>query len=777
MQKMDINMATYDDLVQIKGIGDRTATKILYARKAAGGKLSYHRFARLRLANSMIIKQLFSFSDNLGDEREASRSPEVDHSTHKGVSPSSEVDYSTHMDVLPAPEVDITTHMDSLHAPEVDHTTLKSVSPPDIHEGMDLEGAVGGIPPREIPEHSLRALPKKLDVSQHQHGAIHKKPMPRPHGVPPVTPRTPGPKEVETSVPPVMDPVQLALQNLSMLVQEGRKQDQQTFAKQFDNFSRQLREERAENRKKIAELQKESEKDRQMFQKEIKSLREQQAKMVLPKPVPDLPTYEEFHKADVQQEVETALEFDQQIEETQERLEQLSLEKRERLANFRASRSGPPVGIKQPSNNQGYNAPRRDSYYDPSFTPRVNSGQFPNDGRDSRHADAMSGLYDPIQPTQGSYMDDFEDQGFINPVQQGPTRRNFGSGRHSTPREGTERTSEKSLPKLSKYDGKSQWKSFYMQFETHAYLKNWTIDEKLFHLRLNMKDDALDFVSCQPMTVKRNFPLIVEKLERRFGKKDLPETLRSQFAHIKQKIDEPLEEWAERVQRLAQDAFAELPETFMDEQIIQRFCQGIVEKETAQYASDCHPRTIEEALRLVKAHVHNSRAIFGSRKPAVRNISTDGHCCNAVRTLNCDNNSDMWSCSSHQTCQEEVNNADLNPSVRALRSQGNPLDKKFKTLEECFQNNFDKLFKLLSSQRSAPRDRSYSPPPSPSRSRVCYKCKQEGHFANNCTATGILKNSPSSPGSPSRLDNQSTAPKNRVAFNTNSPLNKNRSDV
>ena len=176
------------------------------------------------------------------------------------------------------------------------------------------------------------------------------------------------------------------------------------------------------------------------------------------------------------------------------------------------------------------------------------------------------------------------------------------------------------MSKLPKYDGTGHWKSFYKQFQTYAYLHGWTDEEKINNLCLCLKDKALDFFVYQPPAVMYNFDLIVQKMEKRFGKKDLPQTLRLQFHQMKQKVDEGLEEWAERVQRLALEAYADLPDHFMTQEMIRKFCQGCADKDTAQYAADRNPATLEHALQIVKTHIENSKAIYGNRKP-VRQLS------------------------------------------------------------------------------------------------------------------------------------------------------------
>ena len=181
-------------------------------------------------------------------------------------------------------------------------------------------------------------------------------------------------------------------------------------------------------------------------------------------------------------------------------------------------------------------------------------------------------------------------------------------------------TATSSLPILPWYDGSGHWKSFYVQFRTYSQLKSWDEQEKLDNLCLCLKDKALDYYVIQTESAHLIFAEVVEKMEHRFGKRDLPETLRAQFYQMKQNVDEPVEEWVERVQRLALEAFITLPEDYMDAEIVRRVCQGCADKRTAQYDADRNPKTIDEALQLIKAHLQNCKAIFGSRKAAVHQL-------------------------------------------------------------------------------------------------------------------------------------------------------------
>ncbi|KAH3781670.1 hypothetical protein DPMN_159571 [Dreissena polymorpha] len=64
---------------------------------------------------------------------------------------------------------------------------------------------------------------------------------------------------------------------------------------------------------------------------------------------------------------------------------------------------------------------------------------------------------------------------------------------------------------------------------------------------------------------------VIDKLERRFGHRELPETVRVTFSSARQGEEESVDDWADRVLTLALKAIRDLPEENMVQQSILGF--------------------------------------------------------------------------------------------------------------------------------------------------------------------------------------------------------------
>lgn len=111
-------------------------------------------------------------------------------------------------------------------------------------------------------------------------------------------------------------------------------------------------------------------------------------------------------------------------------------------------------------------------------------------------------------------------------------------------------------------------------------------------------------------------------MKRRFSKKEKASSARRQFQFVRQGDTESLEEFTERVQFLTIDGFHHNTSDIMDQIGIEAFLRGCREKEAARYIIEGNPKSINEALKWIKASMANSRAIYFPRSPVQQNRST-----------------------------------------------------------------------------------------------------------------------------------------------------------
>ncbi|KAH3844511.1 hypothetical protein DPMN_086769 [Dreissena polymorpha] len=169
-------------------------------------------------------------------------------------------------------------------------------------------------------------------------------------------------------------------------------------------------------------------------------------------------------------------------------------------------------------------------------------------------------------------------------------------------------------PKALRYDGKTSWLSFKRKFESFQRVMNWSEDECKDYLLWSLEGKALDFFTITTTENERySFRRLMKSLESRFGTKELRETSKAKFRQAVQGHEESLEDWADRVLTLATPAFTDLPEDHMRLEAISRFCQGCNDREAAKHACLENPLSMEEALDLVKQHQYISLAVDGKK--------------------------------------------------------------------------------------------------------------------------------------------------------------------
>ncbi|CAC5414086.1 unnamed protein product [Mytilus coruscus] len=176
-------------------------------------------------------------------------------------------------------------------------------------------------------------------------------------------------------------------------------------------------------------------------------------------------------------------------------------------------------------------------------------------------------------------------------------------------------------PKMSTYDGKNDWRPYYLQFSTIANRYKWQSEQKLYKLIECLRDKALKFYSSRPKLVKTNYESLCKKMEERFGRKEPPHIMRRLLQDLKQDQEESLEEFAERAQELATDGYPDTPDRFVQTLATYAFLKGCVDKRAALTAMDKNPDSLDQAVQHVRSAVANQKVIMGTRRTEIKRVS------------------------------------------------------------------------------------------------------------------------------------------------------------
>nr|XP_054754611.1 uncharacterized protein LOC129260683 [Lytechinus pictus] len=131
-----------------------------------------------------------------------------------------------------------------------------------------------------------------------------------------------------------------------------------------------------------------------------------------------------------------------------------------------------------------------------------------------------------------------------------------------------------------------------------------------------------------------DYTVAIRKMAARFNLSELPESSQLQFMAAKQEASESLEEWVDRFQDLAVRAFPGSPESFLQQQLVLRMCQGAHDHNAGYQALNHRPQSVESAAEAIRWAQHSHNAVFGRKKPArVAAARADNPCTRIVNQV------------------------------------------------------------------------------------------------------------------------------------------------
>ncbi|GFN99165.1 hypothetical protein PoB_002567100 [Plakobranchus ocellatus] len=174
-------------------------------------------------------------------------------------------------------------------------------------------------------------------------------------------------------------------------------------------------------------------------------------------------------------------------------------------------------------------------------------------------------------------------------------------------------------PKSLIYSGESSWTAFEMKFKRFVREQMFSEKEAKDYLCWVLVDRAAYYYTLM-MREDRHMPLcqVMKRMEQRFASKHLRETALIRFQNAKQRSEESIEDWVERLHHLALYAFEEDAGAVLWKRDIKhmvlKFCTGCTDREAGLHAANMRPESLDEATMYILQYQFNHAAVYGRRE-------------------------------------------------------------------------------------------------------------------------------------------------------------------
>ena len=240
----------------------------------------------------------------------------------------------------------------------------------------------------------------------------------------------------------------------------------------------------------------------------------------------------------------------------------------------------------------------------------------------------------------------------------------------------------------------SRWKPFIISFKQIAKRRNWNKHDRLGKLLQCMRDNAICYVDRQPRQVQGSYRLLLETLEKRYGRKDPPSTYRRGLNAIRQREEEEIDDFADRVYETAAEGFPDAEESLIQSLSSDAFLRGCRDRNAAYMASEKSNETLTMAVRHLRASQNNLKNL-GAR-PNMRQVTFK---------------------------------APTSPG----RDTSDPPAGMLQGLQQTEINlEILRLLKSLDQRLSFQGRRGTSRSPSPNFRGNCFNCQRPGHYSRDC---------------------------------------------
>ena len=144
---------------------------------------------------------------------------------------------------------------------------------------------------------------------------------------------------------------------------------------------------------------------------------------------------------------------------------------------------------------------------------------------------------------------------------------------------------------------RSSWPSYLAQFNTIMKMNDSHDNEvKVCKLAEALRGKALDYFESLPKELRLEFDSLCIMFEGRFGRQEAPATMRSKLKCITQRVEESLAEFGERALKVASEGYVGMTGQWVQALAVDAFLMGCLDKRSALSSMNKEPQTIDEAL-------------------------------------------------------------------------------------------------------------------------------------------------------------------------------------
>ena len=168
-----------------------------------------------------------------------------------------------------------------------------------------------------------------------------------------------------------------------------------------------------------------------------------------------------------------------------------------------------------------------------------------------------------------------------------------------------DRSMEPGRVNIDHFEGKiGEWDNWFHKFSTIAETCSWSNRERLFKLTSALKNNALTVHRNLSPDITRDYDLLCAAFKERYGNQDVATkaSLRADLSTVRQKEDEDIQVFADRVFSLAIDAYpGDTPAHQLQQFAVEAFLNGCTDKNEAWLASNIrNPTNLSEAISQLK---------------------------------------------------------------------------------------------------------------------------------------------------------------------------------